>query len=234
MPEYCGILFDKDGTLFDFTDSWAGWAARLIDDLAGGDAARAALIGALVGFDRETGVFAADSMIIAGTPDDIAGALLPHLEGWSRRRIVDHANALAESVPMTSPVALVPLIEGLRRDGFRLGVATNDGAAPAQAHMERAGIRHLLDFIAGSDSGFGAKPAPGMQLAFCRATGLAPAQVVMVGDSVADMVAGRAAGMATVAVLSGPAGEGELVPHADAVLPDIGALPSWLAEQGRG
>ena len=234
MPDYRGILFDKDGTLFDFTDSWAGWATRLIADLAGGDAVRARLIGHLVGFDSGSRSFAPDSMIIAGTPDDIAGVLVPHLPGWSHGRIVDHANALAQSLPLTSPVPLVPLIERLRHEGLRLGLATNDGAAPALAHARQAGIRHLPDFIAGSDSGFGAKPAPGMLLAFCRETGLEPSQVVMVGDSIADMQAGRAAGMAAVAVLSGPAGRAELAPYADAVLPDIGALPAWLGlEQGR-
>jgi len=34
--------------------------------------------------------------------------------------------------------------------------------------------------------------------------------------------------MATVAVLTGIAGAGELAPHADVVLPDIGHLPGWL------
>ena len=50
----------------------------------------------------------------------------------------------------------------------------------------------------------------------------------MVGDSRHDLISGRAAGMATVAVLTGIAGAGELAPHADVVLPDIGHLPGWL------
>ena len=41
----------------------------------------------------------------------------------------------------------------------------------------------------------------------------------------ADM---SAAGMVTVAVLTGYAAAATLAPHADAVLPDIGHLPSWL------
>jgi phosphoglycolate phosphatase len=50
----------------------------------------------------------------------------------------------------------------------------------------------------------------------------------MVGDSTHDLDAGRAAGMATVGVLTGLAGAADLAPHADAILPDIGALPGWL------
>ena len=48
----------------------------------------------------------------------------------------------------------------------------------------------------------------------------------------ADLVAGRAAGMVTVAVLTGLAPVDDLAPLADAVLPDIGALPGWLATMG--
>jgi len=67
-----------------------------------------------------------------------------------------------------------------------------------------------------------------MCLAFARSLGLDPGRVVMVGDSRHDLEAGRAAGMRTIAVLTGIAGAADLAPHADTVLPDIGALPDWL------
>jgi phosphoglycolate phosphatase len=86
----------------------------------------------------------------------------------------------------------------------------------------------MFDFIAGSDSGFGAKPAPGMLLAFADHIGIDPGEIAMVGDSEHDLVAGRAAGMATVGVLTGVAGRQDLLPHADVVLPDIGYLADWL------
>jgi phosphoglycolate phosphatase len=47
----------------------------------------------------------------------------------------------------------------------------------------------------------------------------------MVGDSRHDLIAGRAAGMPTLAVLTGVADEAELAPFADVVCPDIGHLP---------
>ena len=53
----------------------------------------------------------------------------------------------------------------------------------------------------------------------------------MVGDSLHDLDAGRAAGMRPVAVLTGIARAGDLAPHAEVVLPDIGALPAWLDAQ---
>ena len=62
-------------------------------------------------------------------------------------------------------------------------------------------------------------------------TGLDPSRVLMVGDSLHDLEAGRAAGMRSIAVLTGIARAETLAPHADAVLPDIGALPGWIDAQ---
>jgi phosphoglycolate phosphatase len=109
-----------------------------------------------------------------------------------------------------------------------LGVATNDGEAPARAHLAAAGTETLFDFIVGSDSGFGGKPAAGQLHGFCDAMGLKAKACAMVGDSTHDLHAGRAAGMATVAVLTGVAGRTELAPHADIVLNSIAELPEWL------
>jgi phosphoglycolate phosphatase-like HAD superfamily hydrolase len=30
------LIFDKDGTLFDFTATWSGWARAALRDLSGG------------------------------------------------------------------------------------------------------------------------------------------------------------------------------------------------------
>ena len=42
-----------------------------------------------------------------------------------------------------------------------LGIATNDGEVPARAHLTRAGILDSFAFVAGYDSGHGAKPDAG-------------------------------------------------------------------------
>ena len=95
-------------------------------------------------------------------------------------------------------------------------------------HLGDAGILDEMAFVAGYDSGFGAKPAPDPLLAFCAATGLAPADCAMIGDSTHDLAAGRAAGMTCIGVLTGPASRATLAPHSDAVLDSIADLPGWL------
>ena len=223
-----GLLFDKDGTLFDFGATWNGWAQRVIATLAQGDGARAEALATAVRFDLGAGRFHRDSPVIAGTNREVAELLATVLPGRAvpelELLLIDHSET-AEQAPA---VPLAPFLDGLRGRGLRLGVMTNDAEASAHAHLGRAGVADRFDFIAGFDSGHGAKPAPGPLLAFARATGLDPARVAMVGDSTHDLLAGRAAGMRTVGVLTGMAGAEDLAPLADVVLPDIGHIPAWL------
>lgn len=226
-----GILFDKDGTLFDFRATWGRWAAGFMREMAGGDEARAQAIADHLGFDLATGNFAPDSRIIAGSPDDIADAVAEIAPGLDRAAFLARFNTSAAAAPVVEPTPLGPLLEGLRARGIALGVATNDSELAARAHLDAVGVADAFDFIAGFDSGYGAKPDPGMQHGFCAALGLAPAQVLMVGDSTHDLHAGRAAGMRAIAVLTGIATEADLAPHADAVLPHVGHLPAWIDQQ---
>jgi len=192
-----GILFDKDGTLFDFDATWVAWIEALVARWGGGDPARRAALAAAVGFDPDRRAFDPASIVIAGTPDEAAAVIAPVL-GMALPEIAATLNAEAARAPMAEAVPLGPLLTGLRARGLRLGVATNDAEAPARAHLSAAGVVDLFDYIAGSDSGHGAKPGPGMCLGFAAATGLDPARLVMVGDSTHDLHAGRAAGMQVV------------------------------------
>ena len=177
-----GIIFDKDGTLFDFRKSWSLWAARLLADLTP-DVAVQGRLAAAIGYLPDSQGFAPDSPVIADTPAEIAAVIAPYLPDMTPQVIEGRMNALAAGAPMTPAVPLRPLLTALRGRGLRLGLATNDTEAPARAHMEQAGITDLMDMIMGCDSGFGGKPAPGMLLAFARHTGIVPARIAMVGDS---------------------------------------------------
>jgi phosphoglycolate phosphatase len=173
--------------------------------------------------------FASDSVAIAGTPDEIAQALAPHFPDLSPDGMLAMLNDEATMAPQVEAVPLIPYLTGLRAQGIKLGVATNDSEEPALAHLNSAGVVELFDFIAGFDSGYGAKPAAGQLLAFCKQTGCDPSRVAMVGDSTHDLMAGKAAGMRCIAVLTGMAPRDVLAPYAEVVLPDIGHIPDWLS-----
>ncbi|MDG4648606.1 HAD family hydrolase [Roseibacterium sp. SDUM158017] len=234
MPEISAILFDKDGTLFDFEASWAAWTHGLIEDLSGGSPATGAALAEAFGFDLARRRFLPSSPVIAGTFEDVCAAVAPLLPGLPADELALRVNAGAAAAPMVPSTPLAPLLARLRAAGLKLGVATNATAAEATAHLQAAGIAAAFDYVAGCDTGHGAKPGPGMCLAFAAGMGLDPAAVLMVGDSLHDLHAGRAAGMRVMGVLSGVATEDDLAPHADAVLPHIGHLPDWLEADRAG
>jgi len=222
------IIFDKDGTLTDFRATWGAGTRHVLGELSCGDTALAARLALALGYDAATHGFEADSPAVTGPSEAIVDLLAPHLPHLPRD-VLDLRFAVASAeVRQVPAVDLPPLFEALAGLGYALGVVTNDTEGSAREHLEAFGVAGHVVFLAGADSGHGAKPEPGQLLAFSAATGIAPEAVVMVGDTGHDLRAGRSAGMATVGVLTGMTPESLLAPLADAVLPDIGHLPGWL------
>ncbi|MEC3861879.1 HAD family hydrolase [Mesobacterium sp. TK19101] len=222
------VLFDKDGTLFDFSSTWDVWALSALERLSSGDAVLMQALADAADYDIAARRFHPTSVVIAGTNREAAEALASALPDRTVEEIEAVLIDLAVNAPLAPAVPLAPLLDALARAGLALGVMTNDTEVAARAHLRSAGVLDRFDFIAGFDSGHGAKPSPSPLLAFADAVGRDPARVAMVGDSAHDLIAGRAAGMRTVGVLTGPATQADLAPLADVVLPDIGHLPGWL------
>ncbi|MEM7268471.1 MAG: HAD family hydrolase [Pseudomonadota bacterium] len=233
MTTIKGVLFDKDGTLIDFTATWRDVIDDLAAEVSGGDEALAADMCAAIGYDVKTGVFLPGSPIVAGSVDVIASLIAELAPRHSAVEIEDIANRAALSMgadDLAPAPGLKQCIAWLQAQGVKLGVATHDGEDAARANLKTLGVFEAFDFIAGYDSGHGHKPGPGMPQAFAAHIGAAIEEVVMVGDSVHDLGAGNAAGCRySVGVLTGPATEAELGPLADIVLPSIADLPDFLS-----
>lgn len=229
MTHWQGIIFDKDGTLFEFAATWEAWAQAFLLRITEGNRDEAARIGQTIGFDFASRSFLPNSVVIAGTPQEIAQALAPEFPDLSDHDMLEMLNEEAAMAPQIEAVSLIPFLDGLKAQGLKLGIATNDAEAPALAHLRSAGVEGRFDFIAGFDSGFGAKPSDGQLKGFCAQTGCAPDRVLMVGDSTHDLMAGASAGMCCIGVLTGIAPREVLEPFADVVLPDIGHIPEWMA-----
>lgn len=228
-----GIVFDKDGTLFDFNATWGAWTRGMIATEAGDDPEKIETLANALGYDFEGGVFWPESIVIAETVDFIADALIEHLPDVSKKDLMTRMHIAAKNVPQVQAAPLWPLLNEIKEMDILLGVATNDAEDNARAHLGEADVLDLFDFISGYDSGFGGKPEPGQLLGFCTTTGLEPEDCIMVGDSTHDLNAGNAAGMRTVGVLTGPAQAYELQPYADVILNSIAELPHWIAQQNR-
>ncbi len=226
-----GLIFDKDGTLFDFNATWGAFTRALLVAESAGDPSRLHQLADALGYDLTANQFRTGSVVIAEPIDVVAAAVASVTGELDLSALIARMNAGSSAAPQIPAANLPVLMADLRRAGATLGVVTNDAEDPAMRHLQDAGILNEMAFVAGYDSGFGAKPAPGQLLAFCNATGIAPLACAMIGDSRHDLAAGRAAGMICIGVLTGPALKEDLTPFADTVLDSIADLPMWLAEQ---
>ena len=226
-----GVIFDKDGTLFDFQSTWGIWTAQVLARIAGSDEALLQQLAEALGYDTQTRRVQPGSVIVAATPMDIAAVVNDCIPALSQAQICEWLNEEAKTAPQVLVTDLHRLTAELRRINLGLCVMTNDAEAPARAHLASVQASGLFDFVIGSDSGFGAKPQAAPLLALADKMELPAAACVMVGDSTHDLRAGRAAGMRAVAVLTGLAEADELAPLADAVLPDVSHLPAWISAQ---
>lgn len=226
--EIKALLFDKDGTLFDFHATWGVWCAGFIADVSEGDSVVASALATAMDYDLENSAFLPSSVMITNSMDGIMDAVHSALPHWDRGALTEYVIETGSKAPQSPVVALAPLLGRFRANGLKIGLATNDNEAPARAHLTSVSVLEYFDFVSGCDSGFGAKPEPEMLLGFSDAMDLHPSEVAMVGDSTHDLRAGRAAGMVNIGVLTGPAVVDDLAPYADVVLRDIGEIPEWL------
>jgi phosphoglycolate phosphatase len=229
-----GILFDKDGTLIDFDATWGPAAYEVMRVLSAGDERKFKALVSISEYIESERRFRPTSPLIAGSSAEY-GPLWADVLGRPADRDLFgemddlfHTFGLRSLAPIKDPAAVA---SNLKERGLSLGIATNDGEASARAQAAALGLDRHLDFIAGYDSGFGGKPAPGMVLGFARHCGLAPRAVALVGDSLHDLHAARAAGAVAIAVLTGPLREAarpDLEPHADHVIASIADLPALV------
>ena len=99
--------------------------------------------------------------------------------------------------------------EALAALGGRKSTATTKGTPTTRAVLTQFGLIQYFDHVQGTD-GIPYKPAPDVILAAMAALGARPEECLMVGDSTADMAAGRAAGVKTCAVRYGYGDQSEL------------------------
>lgn len=230
-----GVLFDKDGVLVDFDATWCPATVKVIDTLSKGDPGRRRALADAAGFDLEAERFVPGAVFIAGTAADLVNDWAPILTDMPRPVLARESRALftrygAEHVTGYDDVAAVLAELGARR--LALGVATNDEEISARTQLRALRLDGRFAFVSGADSGHGAKPDPGPLLAFADHIGAAPTEVAMVGDSLHDLNAARAAGMIAVAVGTGPVALAELRPHADHGIERLGELPTLVERLG--
>ncbi len=223
-----GVLFDKDGTLINFSRTWAPAIREAALFASRGDQVIADKLLVAGGCDPESGEVAGGSLLAGGTNRDIAAAWIEQADGWALDPLTRHLDEIftRRGVPHAEALADLPALFGaLVARGLIVGVATSDCALSAHLTLERFEALESVAFLSGYDSGHGSKPGPGQALAFCEACGLAPGEIAVVGDNSHDLEMAASAGAGLkIAVLSGTGTRDQLAPLADVVIASIAEI----------
>jgi pyrophosphatase PpaX len=194
MPKLDTILFDLDGTLID--------SVRLILDSYHHALASHGLPPRT---DEEwlRGVGTPLSVQLAEWGDD-PGTLEALIASY-REYNLKHHDRMVTVYP-----GVVEAIEALKADGLATGLVTSKNRQGALRGLALARLEQLMDVLVCADEVDNPKPHPEPVERAVALLGASPATTVYVGDSIHDMVSGRAAGVRTAAALWGPFGRHHL------------------------
>jgi pyrophosphatase PpaX len=116
----------------------------------------------------------------------------------------------------------------LREAGLRVAAVTARSKASSLGSLDQTGLAGLLEFTISAEDVTQTKPHPEALLLALDRLGVAPADAVMVGDTTADIEAGRAAGTTTIGALYGFHGEPLADSRPDYLVRSIADVPSII------
>lgn len=189
------VLFDLDGTLVDTTELILQSFAHAFDaHLPGRLPTRADLI---TTFGRSLPAALLELAILNGAadPERLADEMLATYRDFQRL----HHDTLIQSFE-----GITPMLDQLGARGYRLGVVTSKMQHFARHGMRLFDLERHFDVAVFHDDVTKHKPDPTPLLEAARRAKVEPQDAIYVGDSIHDVIAGRAAGMTTVAVMWGP------------------------------
>jgi|YNPNPStandDraft_1061719.scaffolds.fasta_scaffold02755_9 HAD superfamily hydrolase (TIGR01509 family) len=172
------ILFDMDGVLVDSLDSWWLSLNNAMKMYTDNEITREEFIKTYWGHDLR------DNLKRAG--------LDPRIVQFCNMIYSDYIYAV-RLYPDTKPTLK-------RLHGYRKGVITNTPRDCAKQILSKFDIDYYFDIVVTSDEVKIGKPDPEIIYKACSSLNVEPAKVIVVGDTVNDVKAGRAAGCTVVGV----------------------------------
>jgi 2-phosphoglycolate phosphatase len=190
FPHVRAVLFDLDGTLIDSAPDLGAAADKMRLD-------RGLPSLPLDKYRPMAGAGARGMLGIAFgmTPD------APDYEAMREEFFVNYENAMTERTVIFEGVPA--LVASLLELGIAWGVVTNKSMRFTGPLTKQIPLFRSAGAIVGGDSTPHAKPHPEPLLEAARRLKVEPRQCIYVGDDERDIIAGRAAGMGTVAAAYG-------------------------------
>jgi pyrophosphatase PpaX len=209
------VLFDLDGTLIDSIELILNSAKHAFRDRAGHIPSDAEWLTG-VGIPLHT-MFKR----YAASDDEVTALIAKYRE----YQLANH-DRLTKAYD-----EVVETVDFLRAAGHPTGIVTSKTGWMARKGIDLVGLGTHFDVVVGCDSCERHKPDPQPVHFALDKLGYGPSEAVFVGDSVHDMVAGNAAGVATIAALWGPFTRDDLTPSRPSHwLERIGDLPKLLSD----
>jgi len=188
-----GILFDKDGTLIEFEDTWHKIFKeifRTLQEQYGLSKAKTDQIKEISGFLEDS--FKKESLIQYATVDEITSqwedVIADSFFTQQRLKQIMEEHSKDSAVEIAPMPGAIKTVKSLYNEGYILGLATADSKESTLDNLKRLGIKDCFHFIGSDDGFYRGKPDPHMGESFCEAHGMVPEEVLYVGDSVTDMV----------------------------------------------
>jgi len=188
------VLIDLDGTLVDSVPDLAYAIDQMMLQLA----------------MPARGMAAVTEWVGNGIERLVKRALVNSMEGEPSDALFQKALPLFEVAYAANNGKLSCLYEGveiglnyLHQQGYRLACVTNKPIAFAQPLLAIMGIADFFHVTIGGDQVSRRKPDPQPLLMAAEKLGVDPRQVIMLGDSINDVMAARGAGMPIICVSYG-------------------------------
>ena len=217
-----GVLFDLDGTLLDTAADIALALNRTMieygcEPLTEDDVRRMVGRGAPILIERAAA--AQDRIIDAATQAAMVERFF-HYYGRLEESNEDSAQPYAGAADS---------LRILHDAGLRTAVVTNKHHRFAEALLSRRGLADWVDVVVGGDTCARRKPDPQPLLFACESLHVPVSESLMVGDSINDVQAARAAGMPIVCVSYGyNEGRDPRTLECDLLLDSLAELPAAL------
>jgi len=199
-----GILFDKDGTLLEFSSLWVSWAKQLLDDV--GEKANLSMIDREtlaneLGFNVQSNNWDPKGPLCIGSLDQVITIVSINLyrKGFSWDESIQMATESWEKIEAREdwkssirPVdGLYQFLRCATASSLKLGVVTSDNYDQAIKHLRALKIESYFSAIIGHDQVARGKPYPDMVEVACKKMNMSPERTLMIGDSNGDMILGR-------------------------------------------
>lgn len=213
------VLIDLDGTLLHTAPELAGAANRMLSDM-GRPAVSQKLLMSYIG----NGISWLVKRALTGDMHAEPDAALYHqaLPIFERH----YTELLLQSKPFEG---VLDGLAAMKSAGFRLGCITNKVARYTEPLLVGTGLAPYFDIVLSGDSLPEKKPHPLPLIHAAQFFGVSTAQLLLIGDSLNDTVAARAAGSPVFCVPYGyNHGEPVETLDLDAVIPDLSAALSLI------